>query len=136
MSRAAIVIKHKEDRERAAKWAMEAPYDTRIEFRLTRRSLPQNAKLWAMLSEFSRQLPWHGLRLSPNDWKLIFLDALKRELRAVPNLDGTGFVNLGRSSSNLTKAEMTELIELMSAFGTMHNITFHDGAPPAVGEVA
>lgn len=79
-----------------------------------------------MLTDVATQLPWHGIKLSPDDWKLLFLDSLKRELRMVPNLDGNGFVNLGRSSSDLSKEEMTNLIDLISAFGANHGVVFHD----------
>jgi hypothetical protein len=82
--------------------------------------------MWAMLTDIATQLPWHGVKLTPEDWKLVFLDALKRELRMVPNIDGTGFVNLGRSSSDLSKEEMSDLFELIHAFGAKHGVTFHD----------
>jgi hypothetical protein len=82
--------------------------------------------MWAMLTDIAKQLPWHGVRLRPDDWKLVFLDALKREVRMVPNLDGNGFVNLGRSSSDLSKGEMSDLMELMTAFGAQHGVVFTD----------
>jgi hypothetical protein len=44
----------------------------------------------------------------------------------VPNLNGTGFVNLGRSSSDLTVAEMGDLMTLMEAFGANRGVVFHD----------
>jgi hypothetical protein len=53
-----------------------------VEFKAPKRSLPQNDRMWAMLTDVATQLPWHGIKLSPDDWKLIFLDALKRELSA------------------------------------------------------
>jgi len=126
MSRAMIVVRSDTDRERAAKWASKAPAGCRIEFKETKRSIPQNSLLWSMLSDIARTLPWHGVRLTPDDYKLLFLDALKRELRIVPNLDGNGFVNLGRSSSDLSKSEMGDLIELIRVFGANHGITFID----------
>lgn len=126
MSRALLIIHGPTDRQRAASWAQKAPPGTRIEFKAAKRSLPQNDRMWAMLTDMSKQLPWHGMKLRPDDWKLIFMDALKRELRMVPNLDGTGFVNLGRSSSDLSKGEMSDLMELMTAFGTRHGVVFHD----------
>ncbi len=49
----------------------------------------------------------------------------------VPNLDGTGFVNLGRSSSDLSKSEMSDLIELIHAFGANHGVKFQDDAEAA-----
>lgn len=114
------------DRAKAAKWANQAPAGTRVEFKAPKRSIPQNDRMWAMLTDIATQLPWHGIKLSPEDWKLLFLDSLKRELRMVPNIDGNGFVNLGRSSSDLSKDEMTGLIDLMHAFGANHDVVFHD----------
>jgi hypothetical protein len=82
--------------------------------------------MWAFLSEIAAQVKWHGVKLSADDWKLIFLDSLKRELRIVPNLDGTGFVNLGRSSSDLSKEEMSELLALIEAWGVQNGVRFND----------
>jgi hypothetical protein len=126
MTRAVIVLRDEAERAKAALWASKLPEGTRVEFKAPRRSLPQNDRMWAMLTDIAIQLPWHGIKLSPDGYKLIFLDALKRELRMVPNIDGSGFVNLGRSSSDLSKAEMTDLIDLMHAFGANHNVVFHD----------
>jgi hypothetical protein len=108
-------------------WAAKLPDGTRIEFKAPKRSLPQNDRMWAMLTDLASQVKWHGLTLTADDWKLLFLDALKREVRMVPNLDGNGFVSLGRSSSDLSKAEMTDLIDLIHAFGANHGVVFHDG---------
>lgn len=126
MTRAIIVLNDEHELRRAAKWLQQAPAGTRLEFKAPKRSLPQNDRMWAMLTDVATQLPWHGIKLSPDDWKLLFMGSLKRELRMVPNLDGNGFVNLGRSSSDLSKAEMTDLIDLIGAFGANHNVVFHD----------
>lgn len=126
MSRALITLNRSADRERAGRLVASSPAGTRVEFKASKRTLPQNDRLWAMLTDVASQLPWHGQKLRPDDWKMIFMDALKRELRIVPNIDGTGFVNLGRSSSDLSKCEMTELMELISAFGVNHGVTFND----------
>ncbi len=133
MSRATIILSSPSERLRAANWASKLPPGTRIEFKAPKRSIPQNDRMWAMLTDVATQLPWHGIKLSPDDWKLLFLDSLKRELRMVPNLDGNGFVNLGRSSSDLSKAEMTDLMEVIAAFGANHGVVFHD---PVIGASA
>jgi len=127
MTRAVLVLSSPDIRQRAAHWTAKLPEGTRVEFKAPKRSLPQNDRMWAMLTDLASQVKWHGLRLSADDWKLIFLDALKRELRMVPNLDGNGFVSLGRSSSDLSKSEMTDLIDLIHAFGANHDVVFHDG---------
>ena len=128
MTRALVVIRNPDDRRRCEQMIARTMPGDRVEFKRSRRSLPQNARMWAMLTDVSRQLPWHGVKLPPDDWKLIFLDALKREVRTVPALDGRGFVNLGRSSSDLTKEEMSDLMELIAAFGAEHGVVFSDPA--------
>lgn len=105
---------------------MNAPAGTRVTFQEAKRSLPQNDRMWAALTDIAKQLSWHGVRLSPDDWKLVMLDALKREVRMVPNIDGNGFVNLGRSSSDLSKQEMSDLLEIIYAFGAKHGVEFHE----------
>lgn len=134
MSRAVLILHRQSDRDRAAAWVRQAPWGTRITFQEARRTTDQNARMWAMLTEVARQVKWHGQRLSADDWKLVFLSALKQELRIVPNLDGTGFVQLGRSSSDLSVAEMGDLIDLIAAFGAREGVTFAE--PERVGEAA
>jgi hypothetical protein len=136
VSRATIIVRDDRDRERAAKWCLHAPHGCRIEFKESKRSVPQNSRMWALLSDIAQQLPWHGIKLTPGDWKLIFLDALKREVRMVPNIDGNGFVNLGRSSSDLSKGEMSDLMELISAFAAQHGVKLGDENGSGVSVVA
>lgn len=128
MSRATIILADDASRRKAALWAHQVPAGTRVEFKKPKRTIPQNDRMWAMLTDVASQVRWHGLKLTPDDWKLIFLDHLNSELRIVPNIDGTGFVNLGRSSSDLSKEEMTDLIELIFKFGANpdHPVKFND----------
>lgn len=131
MGRYLITMRTEEDRARAVDFIKAAPVGSRVEVKAAKRSLPQNDRMWAMLTDIARQLPWHGQKLRPDDWKMIFLDALKRESQTVPNIDGTGFVNIKTSSSDLSKSEMTDLIEIMFAFGAGHGVKFHDDAKVA-----
>tara|TARA_R110000868_G_C10786331_1_gene755914 strand:+ start:282 stop:686 length:405 start_codon:yes stop_codon:yes gene_type:complete len=131
VSRALLVLANDTIRSKAADWCRRLPAGTRLEFKKPKRTLDQNAKMWAMLTEISEQLSWHGVRLSTEDWKLVLLDGLKREMRLVPNIDGTGFVNLGRSSSDLSKQEFVDLIELIAAFGAQHGVVFSDESKAA-----
>jgi hypothetical protein len=124
---AVLILNGDQARARAAAWIAKAPPLTRVEFRETKRSNEQNARLWACLTDIAQQHDYHGVKLSPDDWKLLFLDQLEREVRAVPNLDGTGFVNIGTSSSKLSKKEMGDMLELIHAYAAMHGITLHDG---------
>jgi len=94
-----------------------------VEVKPETRSSEQNARLWAMLTEVSEQVDWYGKKLSPSDWKHIFSASL-RKLDVVPNLDGTGFVALGLSTSQMTRKEMAEMQELIEAFGAEKGVRF------------
>jgi hypothetical protein len=121
-----LTINTEQARETAIRIARKAPFGTQVTFKSRKRSLPQNSRMWSMLTEISTQLRWCNQVLPPDDWKLIFLDALKREVRCVPNLDNNGMVMLSRSSSDLTKQEMTDMMTLMEMFAAQHGVTFHD----------
>lgn len=126
MPHAQITLCGRADRERAADWVGRLPTGTRVIFKEAKRTVAQNDKMWAALTDVAGQVEWHGQKLTPDDWKLLFLDALTREQRLVPNIDGTGVVDLKRSSSNLSKAEFSDLLELIHAFGANHGVVFHD----------
>lgn len=79
------------------------------------RTIKQNKMMWSCLTDLSKQVDWYGQKLSPDDWKHVLTASLRKQ-RAVPGIDG-GFVVIGLSTSKMTVAEMTELIELSHAFG-------------------
>jgi hypothetical protein len=59
--------------------------------------------------------------LDAESWKHVFSSALRKQ-DVVPNLDGTGFVVLGMSTSKMSKQEMSDLLELISAFGAQRAV--------------
>ena len=105
-----------------------------LEMRPETRSTEQNARMWAMLSEISHQVDWYGRKLTSEEWKHVFTAALNKQ-DVVPGIDG-GFVVLGKSTSQMTKAEMSELQELMEAFGADKGVTFRETTiNPETGEI-
>ena len=78
------------------------------------------------MGDVSRQHEYHGLKLSPEDWRTLFMDALDREARMVPNLDGDGLISLGRSSSALSKEEFSNLISTVFEWGNRNGIEWSD----------
>lgn len=126
MSRATIILSDKASRDRACRWAQTAPNGTRVEYKEMKRSLEQNSRMWAMLTDVATQKTHMGRRYTPDEWKVLFLHALGREMTFLPALDGTTFVPYGQRSSELGKSEMTALIDLIFAWGAEHGVTFHD----------
>lgn len=126
MSRAVIAISSKVDRERAAKWSMQAPAGTRIEFKQAKRSTEQNSRMWAMLTDVATQKEHAGRKYTPDQWKILFMHACGREVQFLPSLDNATFIPWGQSSSDLSKSEMTELMEFIAAWGAENGVVFHD----------
>ncbi|TKT80027.1 recombination protein NinB [Aquamicrobium sp. LC103] len=125
MSRAVIVINGNYDRDRASQWARGAPTGCIIEFKQSKRTLDQNARLWACLTEIARKVDWYGQKLPADDWKDVFTAALRRT-RVVPGIDAGTFVPLGMRTSDMTKQEFSDLLELINAFAAERGITFDD----------
>ena len=93
-----------------------------LEVKPETRSLSQNARLWAMLTDVSEQVEWYGRKLTPDDWKNVFTAALSKQ-DVVPGIEG-GFVVLGKATSKMTKSEMAELQTLIEAFGAQRGVKF------------
>ena len=153
MGRVLLVLECEDDKRKAISWIGKAPIGTRVEFKASKRTLPQNDLLWALLTEVSQQLDHGGKRYEPGQWKAIFLHAFGREVSFLPSLDGKTFLPIELSSSDLSKDEMTDLIEFIIKEGTERGVTFRehnndnlnpdeespppssvDGAPPSAPE--
>ena len=122
-----FVLAHDQARHGVAKFALAAPAGWHVTFRPPTRSLDQNARMWAMLGDVSKQVEWYGKKLSPDAWKCVFSASLKKQ-DVVPGLHGD-FVVIGRSTSAMTIREMSDLMELMAAFGAERGVRFTDEVP-------
>lgn len=114
---------HQEARRRAVQAVLDAPEGHVVTIKPPTRSLASNCAMWAMLTDVSEQVVWHGKKLDTHSWKAMFTASLKK-YEVAPNLDGTGFVVLGQSTSKMTSREMSDLLEIISAFGAEHNVNW------------
>jgi hypothetical protein len=125
MSRALAILHGPSDKRKVHSWIEQAPKGTRVELKAPRRSLEANAKLWACLTEVAQQVEWYGQKLSPEDWKDVFTASLRRA-RVVPGIDAGSFVPLGMRTSDMTKQEFSDLLELINAFAAERGVVFRD----------
>jgi hypothetical protein len=130
MSRAILTLDSTAKREQAIDWIRKAPPLSRVEFKGPARSLDQNSRFWAMLTDVAVQGRIEGRRYNTEQWKLMFLHAYAEErgieIKYLPALNRAGMVPCGRSSSDLSVAEMSEVMDYISAWGAENGITFHD----------
>jgi hypothetical protein len=125
--RRVIILAGPDQRQRALDAICSANVGDVVTISEPRRNSDQNARMWAMLSDVAGQVDWYGKRLTAEDWKHVFSSSL-RKLEVVPNLDGTGFVALGLSTSRMSVREMSDLIELLFAFGAERGVKWTDPA--------
>lgn len=125
MARAELILANPSKREQAIEWCRKAPQGTSVTFRPNKRTLPQNSLMWSLLTSVAMQVEWYGQKLTAEDWKDMFTASL-RKARVVPGLDPGNFVVLGLHTSQMDKEEMTNLIELILAFGAERGVEFYD----------
>ena len=104
-----------------------APWGFVVTIKEPTRNTSQNAKMWACLTEISQARPEGYAPGSPEQWKSRFMNALGHEVQTDIGIDGQAYI-IGLRSSQLTKSEFAQLIELIISFAAQENIVLHD--PP------
>lgn len=104
------------------------------------RTLAQNALLWPLLTELERQLTWPlwtergwvAGRLVRHEWKDFLTASFKRETATVAQgMDGRGYVLVGASTRDMSKAAFSEFLEFVLAFGAQQGVRFDQTDPGA-----
>ena len=91
-----------------------------------KRTLPQNSKQWPMYTDIASQLEWHGMKLDKDDWKILLTNEWKPQT-IVPAISG-GFCVLNSKTSKAEKQEMSDLIEIIYAFGSSHGVKWSESS--------
>jgi len=118
-----IILAGDTQRNLAERLVRQAPAGAVVKVEPPRRTLDQNALLWAMLSDLSRQKP-QGREHSPDVWKGLCMAAAGHEVQWLPGLDGQPFP-AGFRTSRMSKQQMRDLIDWIFAFGAEHDVKFH-----------
>ena len=97
------------------------------------RTLEQNSKMWAMLTDIEKQVCWYGQYLNKESWKDVLTAGLKKQT-AVPGIDG-GFVVIGARTSKMSIKEMVDLITLAYAFGQEQKVKWSEKTKKTIDEL-
>jgi hypothetical protein len=133
MTRRLFVLDSRDKRQFVARLVSSLPRFARVEIKDAKRTLPQNDKMWAMLTEFAEQAEWGGKKRTTGDWKDLFTAAVKVAgggVEAVPGLEG-GLMLLGLHTSDMTVAEMADLITYMESKAQELGVVLSDGRDAA-----
>ncbi len=113
-------------RRNAARAIMDAPEGHAVNISPRTRSLDQNAKLHAILSDLANStLKWAGKRRTKDEWKAIVISghavATDNPGEVIPGIEGE-FVAIRESSATMTVARSSSLIEYVLAFCATHGV--------------
>lgn len=131
MSKQKFILAHDIARQRAIEAIKLAPAGFSVTVQEPSRNLEQNAALWALLSEFSRQLSWpvngQMVKLEPEEWKDLLTAAFRQETaRVAMGLNG-GMVMLGARTSKMGKKEFSEFLEFVNATAVDRGVNVNQG---------
>lgn len=94
------------------------------------RTHEQNALLHVLLQDIAEQVKWAGQVLDIEDWKRLLTAAWgranKEHVRMFPALDGAGMDVLYRRTSRMTKQEMSEFIEYVTAWAVNQGVVLQE----------
>lgn len=140
-----IILRGDIQRQRAKQAIDESPVDYVVKIAPPAKSRDQEEKYHAMIRDIAKHCTFMGEKLDSEDWKRLLVDAFVRVMRdqamvegkpdpfsgqgrVMPNLDGTGFVQLGVQTRKFRKAVACEFIEYLYSYGCDNLVPWSDDA--------
>lgn len=134
-----VVLAGPMQRQRAKDYIDQAPDGWDVRISPPAKSRDQEEKYHAMIGDIAKHCVFMGEKLGAEDWKRLLVDAFVRvmreqakaegkpdpfggEGRLAPNLDGTGFIQLGVQTRKFSKAIASAFIEYLTAFGAEREV--------------
>lgn len=109
----------------AYKQILRAPDYAVVTIKPGDRTPEQNDKMWAMLTDVARAMP-EGRKWTTNTWKNGLMHLRGWEMQFYEGLEGSGPFATGYSTRRLSKADMSEFIEHVYAYGSRHGVEWNE----------
>ena len=111
--------------------ALAAGRNLTLEIKPASKSRDQEEKYHAIIGDISKQAQHMGAKWSPEDWKRLLVDQyIKYQglsgAMIVPNLDGTGIVQLGFQTRKFTKEQASEFVAFLICWCDQNGIELND----------
>lgn len=118
------ILKDRESRHATALIVNSAPLGTKVEIGPESRTARQNRAIHGLIGQIIKQRPHHlGVKMTVEAYKAVFMAGLGVETDWVPNLDGTGMVPVGASTSKLRVKPFNDLMEVIFAWCAREGVT-------------
>ena len=113
------------------KAALAAGKKLTLEIKDASKSREQEEKYHAIIGDIAKQAQHMGAKWDAEDWKRLLVDKFLRETGfknspIIPNLDGTGIVQLGFQTRNFSKEHASEFVEFLQAWAADNGVTLDD----------
>lgn len=115
-----VILTGDRARQTAHHLVEKAPQGAVLSIKPAKRTLDQNSRFWAILSDVSRSKP-QGRVMTPERWKAVFMQSFGHQVQFENDLEGRPFP-IGHRSSALSKSEMSEMMEFISAWGSENGV--------------
>lgn len=107
--------------------ALDAGKHLTMEIKLVSKTREQEEKYHAMIGDIAKQAQHMGAKWSAEDWKRLLVDQFARDCLMygspiIPNLDGTGIVQLGVQTRQFTKEQASEFVEWLYSWSANNGI--------------
>jgi hypothetical protein len=120
-----VILRGTPQRELAKRMIDAAPPDHEVHIRPRKRSLDQNARLHAHLTDIARQMAGRGKVLTVDQWKVAFLYCFGWEVEWIEGPGGER-IPYGLKTSRLSKRQCADFITYIEAWSAENGITLHD----------
>jgi hypothetical protein len=117
-------IRHKWDKITNA---LDSGKNLTMEIKFASKSREQEEKYHVMIKDIAKQAQHLGAKWSSEDWKRLLVDQFMRDSgdsggKVIPNLDGTGIVQLGFQTRKFTKEQASEFVEWLYSWSAENGI--------------
>ena len=99
-----------------------------MEIKDSDKSRDQEKLYHELIGQIAKQAQHLGATWDTEDWKRLLVDRFAHEIgllggKIIPNLDGTGIVQLGIQTRKFTKEQATQFIEWLHAWADENGVT-------------
>ncbi|EAB5457506.1 NinB protein [Escherichia coli] len=116
-------------RYNAIQYLRTCDLDIIVEFKQRNRSIRQNARLHAMLSEISKKATYHGKARNIEFWKGLFVSgwqiATNQHPEIISGLEGE-LINIRESTATLSVKKISEIMDYIEAYCAMNSINLSE----------
>lgn len=113
------------------KAALSAGRKLTLEVKDASKSREQERLYHELIGQIAKQAQHMGAKWSADDFKRLLVDQFMRDVgegsgKVIPNLDGTGIVQLGTQTRNFTQEQGSQFIEWLYAWAANNGVTIDE----------